>query len=271
MRPDLTKQLCERQRLQSYRGYYEYRNTKFNDAYKEREPFDEDDSIAVSASSGYRESMKRRYGWDTKVFGEHLSPLYGAIRKYVGRKWDDFYSDLCRSFDRRSVTGQHIFQHLYDRIADPATTHLNSDGQVVTMHRIFGEQTLRDSRCDYFVDPRDGIIKVNKHYRSYKQRTAASNAEAARETALVKRVVAENEEYHKVGGVWYHFTFKTQQPMVTTQSVHYEFCTRSFSRTITAYQPRKCLLAGRTVEAPRYAVTKRQASKKEIKHYSLPQ
>lgn len=271
MRQDLTKQLCERERSSSHRGYYECRNTKFNDQYKEREPLGADDMIAVSASSVYRESMKKRYGWDTKEFGEHLAPLYGLIRKYVGRRWDTFYSDLAKAFDRRSVTGQHIYQHLYDRLADPEKTFIDEDGEVSVYWYGMEPCKLRDSYSEYYVDPRDGIIKRNKHYQTARQRSASYSAAARREKALVMRAINDSEEYHKVDGIWYHFTFKSQEPRREVKWYHFERCNQSFMRERIYYEPRRCLLKGRPVEEKRFAVTKRQASKKEIRQHSLPQ
>src|SRR5271155_3661608 len=64
------------------------------------------------------ESTMYRYVRDgeTKNFNENLSPLKGAIRAAIGKRWDTFYSDLCKNFDKRSVINQHILQHLFEYV-----------------------------------------------------------------------------------------------------------------------------------------------------------
>jgi hypothetical protein len=100
MRSDLNKVICEHERRGSRDSYRQVRRKR---------------SFALSEDSPAFESMKARYGYNTKAFGEHLNPLYGQVRKAVGRRWDDFYSVLRRNFDTRSVINAHILQHLYDR------------------------------------------------------------------------------------------------------------------------------------------------------------
>lgn len=75
-----------------------------------------------------KEGMKSPYGWDAKAFGENLAPLRGIIVKNVGQYWPKIYSELCRLCDRRSATGQHIFDHLKDFIH--INTFLDQDGNI---------------------------------------------------------------------------------------------------------------------------------------------
>lgn len=270
MRDDLTKQLCEHERHGSSWGFGEVRNTKFNDQYKSLYDVEEDDKIAVSATSACREGMKRRYGWNTKSFGEHLAPLYGAIRKAVGRKWDDFYSELSQAFDRRSVTGQHIFQHLFDRIPNPADTIITPDGEVAA-RRFYGGpyQLIKGSVYEYYVDPRDGIIKANKHCFSYNQRQRERRVRATQEQLKVVRKLSDTEEYRKDGDLWFHCTI---QRNAGTSRIEYEKATysnRTIGRRVVDYPAMYCHWKRTFVYSAEVVVKKRQASSKEIKEHNL--
>lgn len=49
---------------------------------------------------------------DCKQFSDLLGPLRGYLRKQVGRPWDKVWSELSAHLDKRSITGQHIFDHI---------------------------------------------------------------------------------------------------------------------------------------------------------------
>lgn len=53
----------------------------------------------------------------TKWFDDHLQPLRRWLRKQVNRPWDKVYAELCASIDRRSVTGQHLLDHVANEVA----------------------------------------------------------------------------------------------------------------------------------------------------------
>ena len=57
-------------------------------------------------------SRHRQYGWNAKEFSDSLGPLRGYLRKQVGRPWDKVWSEITATLDSRSLTGQHIFDHI---------------------------------------------------------------------------------------------------------------------------------------------------------------
>jgi hypothetical protein len=57
-------------------------------------------------------SRHRQYGWNAKEFSDSLGPLRGYLRKQVGRPWDKVWSEIANTLDSRSLTGQHIFDHI---------------------------------------------------------------------------------------------------------------------------------------------------------------
>lgn len=57
-------------------------------------------------------SRRRQYGWNAKEFSDVLGPLRRYLRKQVGRPWDKVWSEISQTLDDRSLTGQHIFDHI---------------------------------------------------------------------------------------------------------------------------------------------------------------
>lgn len=197
MRQDLNKLLCEHERYGSKDHYRYYRKLKkFNPRAGQ-----EGENLPA------REGMRLRYGWDRKSFGENLNPLYGAIRKAVGRKWDKFYSELCSTFNMRSVINQHILVHLYQYI-EVDTVYVDG-GELWVRSAYRAPQRLRNSGVEYYVDPRDGIIKKNKWMVTYKAARAQREAEAKRKEAEVFRDLSDGTVLRNIDGVWFQFTMKT--------------------------------------------------------------
>ena len=48
----------------------------------------------------------------TKYLNEHLGPLRRYLDSQVGRPWDKVWSEIATTLDSRSLTGQHIFDHI---------------------------------------------------------------------------------------------------------------------------------------------------------------
>jgi hypothetical protein len=77
-------------------------------------------------------SAHRQHGWDAKEFSDLLGPLRAYLRKQVGRPWNLVYSEMNESLDKRSISGQHIWDHVYWEVE--RYTQLGSDGKVYAKH-----------------------------------------------------------------------------------------------------------------------------------------
>ena len=154
MRLDLNKLLCERERHRSTNKHRPYRRMK-----KFQPHLDPDGDIHAKKQEG----MRWRYGWDGKDFNENLSPLRGQIRKALGKRFDKFYSELCKVFDKRSVINQHILLHL-DQELERKDVFVGKDGRLWVHHLYGSDVPIWKSGVEYFVDPRNGIIRRNKYY-----------------------------------------------------------------------------------------------------------
>lgn len=47
-----------------------------------------------------------------REFADKLHPILRWLDKQVGRRWDDVYSEICKKFDRRTLFGRHIIDHI---------------------------------------------------------------------------------------------------------------------------------------------------------------
>lgn len=173
MRKDLNKLLCEEERNGSSRSFKGVRRKKI---------FQADDEFNAG-----RESMTKRYAiiGNNKNFGEHLSPLYGIVRKNVGRRWDDVYSEMSEVFDFRSVINDHILQHLWSYVERNAYI---DDGVIMIRGRYrSGAEQLELSSCEFYVHPATGILTKNDKFKTYDQRQrerAAARELEARKTCI---------------------------------------------------------------------------------------
>ena len=197
MRDDLNKQLCERERRGSWRRFGHVRhNKKFAVRDPENTPAREGMKFRASATSNEKE------------FNENLNPLLGQVRKAVGRPFDKFYSDLSKTFDKRSVINQHILGHLDDFLC--RDLYFDRDG-VLTRHGRYGavDRPLTEyTSIEFYVDPIDGIIKRNRNFARGKWRRRERDAQAQAEIDAVHRTLPDGSVLHMINDVWFHYAVK---------------------------------------------------------------
>lgn len=269
MRDDLDKLLCERERSRSWDHYSNYRNLKkFEQLHNDDYDAEDFERPFASASSGSRESMKFRYGWNAKGFGENLNPLYGLIRKSVGRPWNKVYSELCRVFDPRSTTGKHILQHVYDQLARPENTYINESGNIYVRNPYRVDEQIADTYFTYYVDPRDGIIKRNVARKTHRQRMRDAAERRAVEEAKSKRVIDAETELHLINGAWFEVKFQTFKANAHTVARTYGGKSIVY-HTEYIYPLMYDVLKRTHVYAPKVAVSKRTLNRRELKKHDL--
>lgn len=192
MRTDLNKLLCERERRRSTNNHRPYRRAK------KFAP----DLDPVDGGKAGQEGMSFRYGYDGKDFNENLTPLYGQVRKAVGKPWDKFYSELCKVFDKRSVINQHILGHLNDFVE----RNVYEKNGKLYINREYGfekDTPLEESFCEFYVGPHDGIIKRNKHRTTYRQRLQARRLQEEKEQAKIYVPISDKQALGKIGEIWF--------------------------------------------------------------------
>ena len=68
-----------------------------------------------------------------KDFSDLLGPLRRYLRKQVGRPWDKVWSEITQTLDSRSLTGQHIFDHIRWEVEQEAW--IGDDGRLYHKRR----------------------------------------------------------------------------------------------------------------------------------------
>lgn len=92
-----------------------------------------------------------QYGWNAKDFADLLGPLRRYLRKQVGRPWNKIWSEITRTLDNRSLSGQHIFDHIRWEVAQH--TFLGAEGSV---HRDRSSGAVAVS--GFYVHPVTGLL-----------------------------------------------------------------------------------------------------------------
>lgn len=145
MRSDLAKCTTEHERARGY-GKIKYGGKVSIDP--------DPDHDYPNEFGGFRSSARRRHTrnkTEYKEFTDFLSPLRGAIRKNVGRKWDAVFSEFCRVLDRRSLSGYHIWTHL---IQEVQTKTFLENGVVMEQLPYWGSRAVDG----FYVHPMTGIL-----------------------------------------------------------------------------------------------------------------
>lgn len=269
MRKDHHKLICEKERHNSHAKYHNIRHAKFNASNDDPFDFEEgDDQIQGSSRS---ESMKRHHKWNwwsEKSFNDFTSPIYGYIRKNVGRIWDNVYSEFCAEYDQRSVLTKHLFSHLRGQIC---TRVVARNDELWIYNRYRGIEPLSKSYYEFYVDPRDGILKLNNDYKYYKTKERERRKQLEIERSKTRRIVDKFTEHHLINGVWFEVKFverdgqqkhlvcqlgKTNNPRYYTYSrIEYRYMYDVLLKTAS--------------DQKRVAVSKRTLSKKELRDYEL--
>lgn len=104
---------------------------------------------------------------DPKDQCDNLGPLIRFLESKKGKFWDKVYSELCEKMDKKSVTGQHLFDHLMEFVYTDAYI---VNGKVYSMK-------FRAGQCElisywypkYYVHPKSGVlIRVKRKEKYYK-------------------------------------------------------------------------------------------------------
>jgi hypothetical protein len=60
------------------------------------------------------EGMKERHKGGSTYSTDNLEPLIRFLSAKTGKKWDKVYSQLSKRLKKNTMTGLHVFQHLWD-------------------------------------------------------------------------------------------------------------------------------------------------------------
>lgn len=219
-----------------------------------------------------------RAGYGYRNLNENLAPLRRYLRAQTGRPWDKVFSEICANIDRRNTVQQHIHQHIHDFIAIDVGVH---DGQLVDLgsRRRFLSSGFGVSQ-ELYVDPRTGLIRWNKTYRSWRRGTAERHLREQAEITARRRVVDERTFLLLLDDIWFHVEVDTLpnerrienlmdgklHRYVIAEPRYDVVLRRNISRAMSAEMQQCKRLYG---SDGLYAVSKRQMSTREIKAHRL--
>jgi hypothetical protein len=168
--------------------------------------------------------------------------LKGQVRKAVGRPYRKFYSELCKIFDKRSVINQHILQHLKDYLS--TDVYVGNDRRLWARGDPWQNAPLREAwYVEFYVDPRDGIIKKNKWHTSRRQHYARKPLKAEELSIEVDAYT----QLRRIDGSWYEVSLQRADPLAPGTDI--------FTREV--------------VVAGKYAARKRAASPVMLRNFGL--
>jgi hypothetical protein len=223
-----------------------------------------------------RLGMRAGYGY--RSLNENLAPLRRYLHAQIGRPWNKVFSEICGEIDRRNTVQQHIHQHIRDFIAIEVEVR---EGRLVDLAGRWGFLS-KDSGIsqELYVDPRTGLIRLNRRYRSWRQSAAEYRQREAAEVAGRRRVVDERTLLLLLEGIW----FRVEVGVLPKERVVQNLVDGKLHRRVIA-EPRYDVVLRKTVSRAAhadlrqceqlygsrdlYAVGKRQISTREIKAYQL--
>ncbi len=93
----------------------------------------------------------------TKSLNENLQPLVRFLRSRRGARWDDVFSEICAQLDTGSTVKMHVRMHLDDIVATRVS--VGRHGEWMFQGDVLGRPRRWSRRREFFVDPRDGVLK----------------------------------------------------------------------------------------------------------------
>jgi hypothetical protein len=220
------------------------------------------DAVAARLRKDFEGPMRlgMRAGYGYRSLNENLAPLRRYLRAQIGRPWNKVFSEICAGIDRRNTVQQHIHQHIRDFIAIDVEIR---EGRLVDLADRWGF-LHRDSGLsqELYVDPSSGLIRLNRHYRSWRRSAAECRKREAAEIAARRRVVDACTLLLLLEDIW----FRVELGELPKEPQYDVVLRKSVSRSVQA-DLRQCqYLYG---SSDFYAVSKRQISTREIKAHQL--
>ena len=166
-------------------------------------------------------------------------PLHNFLTNRLGLPWDEVYSEICKTFDKRTLSGDSFFGNLRWRVEQNCWIGSETG-------KVYDSRGLQISDT-FYVHPLTGILSFAEKIE--------------REVSTPPIVFIEIDKFHayqKIEGIWYWVEFR--------DNPHYFY--GYHRRPITHLSPTKKLL--RRVENNEVTTgTKFQLGKKELKQLNL--
>jgi len=128
----------------------------------------------IKDKGGYKHRMKQNQYEDarkregikfmhkgTRMFNDNLEPLIRYLQTNTGRPWNKVYSELCKSLGKRTVSGMHVFEHIFDFVY----LHVWLEDRKVYALKWGKKIELRSGGTwkKFYVHPQTGLLKQAKN------------------------------------------------------------------------------------------------------------
>ena len=240
----------------------------------------EGDAIAARLRKDLDGPMRlgTRAGYGYRSLNENLAPLRRYLHAQVGRPWNKVFSEICAGIDRRNTVQQHIHQHIRDFIAIDVGLR---EGKLVDLAARWGFLRSGSGLSQaLYVDPRTGLIRRNKGYRSWRHGVAERRQYEQAEIAARRRIVDERTFLLLLDDIW----FRVEVDVLPKERFVENVVDGKPRRHVIA-EPRYDVVLRRSISRAMrvdleqckhlygsgdlYAVSKRQLSTREIKAHRL--
>lgn len=189
MRPDMSKVVTERPRF----GHANKSKKTGKRLSKDEIVNEEDLDLGPSKLSS---SRRRQLGWGAKEFSDLINPLKRFLESKVGQSWNKIYSELSTHLDKRSLSGQHIWTHVFQFVE--RNVYIKDGKPYYKIHPSrYGPHEVTKS---LYVHPVTGILTAPKDYnKSWKTLRKRIKPEPPTKIKLGKE-----ESLEKIKGIWYY-------------------------------------------------------------------
>ena len=203
----------------------------------------------------------------SKSLNENLAPLRRYLEKQVNRPWDKVWSDICENLSTASTVQQHVRDHIIDFVGMHSFVKA---GTVFVAPRHGSLQPLAESHYRLYVDPRSGLLRKNKHYKSWSAKYRETKAAAAKHRATRMRELGPNLQAHRLDdNCWWEIRLAPIPTKIVTWPAPKGETRRYvrpdvFTDVVKAAKLSKLPIGELYGQLDVYAVAKRQLSRKEI-------
>jgi hypothetical protein len=125
----------------------------------------------------------------TKMLNENLRPLERYLESQVDRPWDKVWSEISQNLRVTSAVQQHVRDHVVDFVAIRVVIQ---DGTIRVPARNGQLDRLEDSHFQMYVDPRTGLLRRNKHFKTWQRKRREAAAAVVRQRSARMREVASD-------------------------------------------------------------------------------
>ena len=137
----------------------------------------------------------------TKMLNENLRPLQRYLESQVDRPWDKVWSEISQNLRVTSAVQQHVRDHVVGLCRDLGGHPGRYDPGAARNGQL---DRLEDFHFQMYVDPRTGLLRRNKHFKTWQRKRREEAAAVVRQRSARMREVASDLQLHLFDdGAWW--------------------------------------------------------------------